>query len=121
MRIQKLIYFLILVVTFSCSKKNEFYTIVKGTVSNAENDALIEGYNLTIRESPATLFSWSSNLVVLTSDNKGEFEYSFEARKDYVYHIVSVDNPNYSEIIVTSIVVGKTNEFNFKVNPDDSK
>ena len=114
---KKLIYILTLIVCFSCSKEKDYHTIVKGTVSNAENNDYIEGYSMVIREQIAELFSWSSTLEVIRTDNKGRFEFSFEARKNYIYSIVSVDNTYFEELVYTSIVVGKTNEFNFKVNP----
>lgn len=106
---KKLIFFLTLISIFSCSKERKDYnTVVKGTVSNAENNAYIADYSLTIKEQKAELFSWSNNLETLKTDSLGRFEFKFEARENYIYALVSADNIDFAEIYYTSIVVGKT-------------
>ncbi len=116
---KKLLYLILLISIYSCEK--DYYTVVKGKVSNSETGDQIQGYILEIREMENEWFAWSYHFETLIADNNGEFGFSFEAEKDMIYSIRSVDNIEYTEIISKSIKVGETNKFNFEVKPDTSK
>ena len=120
---KKLLYLILLISIYSCenSCEKDYYTVVKGKVTNSETGDSIQGYILEIREMESELFAWSYHFETLITNSNGDFEFAFEAEENMLYSIRSTDNVEYTEIIQTYLEVGEINEFNFEVKPESSK
>ena len=102
---KKLLYLILLISIYSCEK--DYYTVVKGKVTNSETGNPIQGYILEIREMESELFAWSYHFETLITNGNGDFEFAFEAEENILYSIRSTDNVEYTEIIQTYLEVGE--------------
>lgn len=116
-----LIFISILLIALTCTCEKDYYTVVKGKVTNSETDDPIQDYILEIREMESEWFAWSYHFETLITNSNGDFEFAFEAEENMLYSIRSTDNVEYTEIIQTYLEVGEINEFNFEVKTDSSK
>jgi len=118
---KKFILFLLIIHTilFSCKKEGEGLTKLEGKITNFYTAENIDGYRMIVKSSNDDFFTSISYILdTITSNENGEFYYSFQNQRNYFYTLESLNN-DYSRIDAQHVIFldeGENNKFNFGLN-----
>ena len=113
----KFIYFSILILLFSCSKKSSNY-ILKGTINDSSLSSILSNASISLyKQLPGN--SYETFISSTTSASDGSYSFNFERDKSEKYSI-KISKANYfnleETITVASLSIGSENNRNYSLS-----